>query len=166
MTKLDIINYNQATIRKKSKALRRMTPDIMKLIKNMLETMYDHNGVGLAAIQVGVTLRLFVFDISEERNNPQVMINPKIVKKEGKKKGVEGCLSVPGLEGEVERFTNIVVKAKNLEFKDVEIEAEDFLAIVFQHEIDHLDGVLYIDKVIEGTLKPVDEKHKEDEIEL
>jgi len=166
MASLDVVHSSNPIIRKKSKAVNRITLEITKLIKDMVATMYDRNGVGLAAIQVGQPLRIFVFDISEDRDEPQAIINPKLIHKEGRQTGVEGCLSVPGLEGEVERYQKVVVKGKNIKFEDIEIEADEFLAVVLQHELDHLEGVLYIDKVNEGTLKPVDKKKKHEEVDI
>lgn len=150
-----IVIYKNPLLRKKSKAVKTLNKTTKQLIKDMLETMYQSNGVGLAAVQVGELTRIIVIDISEKQDSPIVIINPKIKNKHGDKKGVEGCLSVPGFEGEVSRYTNITVAGKNEKFADIEFTATDFLAVVIQHEIDHLDGVLYIDKVKAGTLTPV-----------
>jgi peptide deformylase len=161
MTIRKIVTLNNPQLRKKSKSVNKLTSDITALIKDMRDTMYDHNGVGLAAIQIGTPKRVIVCDVSDERDQFDVYINPKIIKKNGKQIGVEGCLSVPGLEGEVERFKTIILKAKNEKFEDVCYEISDFEAVVIQHEIDHLEGVIYVDKVAPDSLKPVSANDKE-----
>jgi peptide deformylase len=111
----------------------------------MLETMYAAEGIGLAAPQVGVSTRLFVMDIRDPEIEPRALINPVIVARSGSESGEEGCLSLPGLVGEVERSASIVVEALDLQGKPVRIEASGLHARCIQHEIDHLDGVLFID---------------------
>ncbi|MFT5755560.1 MAG: peptide deformylase [Alteromonadaceae bacterium] len=119
---------------------------VKTLIDDMLETMYDtEDGIGLASTQVGRTEAIVVIDLSENRNEPLVLINPKVVNGEFKEKGSEGCLSVPGYRAEVERFTKVTVEALDRNGKNISIESDDFLAIVMQHEIDHLKGKLFID---------------------
>jgi peptide deformylase len=119
---------------------------VQELIDNLLETMYDtEDGIGLAATQVGHSEAIVVIDISEDRDDPLVLINPKIVHGELMAKGSEGCLSVPGYRADVERFTKVTVEAVDRNGKDITIESDDFLAIVMQHEIDHLKGKLFID---------------------
>jgi len=119
---------------------------VQTLIDDMLETMYDtENGIGLASTQVGRTEAIVVIDLSENRNEPLILINPKVVNGELKEKGSEGCLSVPGYRAEVERFTKVTVEALDRNGKSRTIESDDFLAIVMQHEIDHLKGKLFID---------------------
>lgn len=141
-------------LRKVSKPIKTITPDIRKLVEDMIETMYLNQGAGLAAVQIGELKRLIVIDVSEKKDEPLVLINPKIVEKTKEEIGKEACLSVPGLEGKVSRFQQIIVKAKNIHFKDVEVEAEGYFAVALQHEVDHLEGILYIDRVETGTLKP------------
>ncbi len=158
MSLRNVVLHTNPQIRKKSKAVRAMTPDLIRLIKDMLETMYARNGVGLAAIQVSEAVRIMVYDISDRRNSPGALINPKIIEKKGKFTWVEGCLSVPGLEGEVPRYKNVIVQGKDLNFQDVQFAASDLLAVVFQHECDHMEGVVYVDKTLPGTLKPVKNK--------
>jgi peptide deformylase len=140
-------------LRKISKPIKAITPDIRKLVDDMVETMHENRGAGLAAVQIGDLRRLVVIDVSENKDQLLVLINPKIIKKSNDEIGKEACLSVPGLEGRVCRAQNITVKAKNLQFKDVEFEAEGYFAVAVQHELDHLDGILYIDRVETGTLK-------------
>lgn len=119
---------------------------IQGLIDDLLDTMYDtDDGIGLAATQVGSLEAVVVIDISENRDEPLVLINPKIVSAEEKAKGQEGCLSIPGYYADVERFTKVTVEALDRDGKDVSITSDDFLAIAMQHEIDHLKGTLFID---------------------
>jgi len=119
---------------------------VQTLIDDMLETMYDtEDGIGLAATQVGRSEAVVVIDISEFRDNPLILINPRVVYGENKEKGAEGCLSVPGYRAEIERFTIVKVEAQDRNGVDICIESDEFLAIVMQHEIDHLKGKLFID---------------------
>ena len=119
---------------------------IQGLIDDLFDTLYDtEDGIGLAATQVGRREALVVIDISENRDEPLVLINPEIVSGEEKAKGQEGCLSVPGYYADVERFTKVTVQALDRKGNDITIESDDFLAIVMQHEIDHLKGTLFID---------------------
>ena len=119
---------------------------VQALIDDMLETMYDtEDGIGLAATQVGRSEAIVVIDISDERNEPLVLINPVIVSGEERAKGQEGCLSVPGYYADVERYTNVTVSALDRAGEEITIQSDDFLAIVMQHEIDHLQGTLFID---------------------
>jgi peptide deformylase len=111
----------------------------------MFETMYAAEGIGLAAPQVGVSTRLFVMDIRDPEIEPRALINPAIVERSGSESGEEGCLSLPGLVGEVERSASIVVEALDLQGQPIRIEASGLHARCIQHEIDHLDGVLFID---------------------
>jgi peptide deformylase len=119
---------------------------VQGLIDDMLDTMYDtDDGIGLAATQVGRDESIIMIDISENRDSPLILINPEVVSGENIKKGQEGCLSVPGYYADVERFTSVKVKGLDRLGKKVIIENDDFLAIVLQHEIDHLKGKLFID---------------------
>lgn len=119
---------------------------VQSLIDDMLETMYDtEDGIGLAATQVGRSEAIAVIDISESRQDPLILINPKVVKGELKEKGSEGCLSVPGYRADIERFTKVQVEALDRNGEKITIENDEFLAIVMQHEIDHLKGKLFID---------------------
>ncbi|MBC8946124.1 MULTISPECIES: peptide deformylase [Xenorhabdus] len=120
--------------------------DVQTLIDDMLETMYDTgNGIGLAAPQVGRKEAVLVIDISPERNQPLVLINPKIVEKERRSVNQEGCLSIPGYYADVERFEKVKVEALDRHGKAITVTSEDFLSIVMQHEIDHLHGIIFID---------------------
>ncbi len=137
---------------KECKPVTQMTERIEILIEDMLDTMYDAQGVGLAAPQVGILKAICVVDISEDGNNPFILINPVIVEEEGSQTGEEGCLSLPGKQGTVTRPEKVKVVALNENMEQVEIEAEGLLARAFCHEIDHLHGHMYVEKV-EGSLK-------------
>lgn len=128
-----------------------MTPRIETLIDDMLETMYDAQGVGLAAPQVGILKKLVVIDVSEEADQPIVLINPEIVETAGEQTGDEGCLSVPGKAGLVTRPNYVKVRALDRKMQPVELTGTELLARAMCHEIDHLSGVLYVEKV-EGEL--------------
>lgn len=149
MSILEILTNKNPILRKKSKPVAKVTAEIRELVANMEETLRAAPGIGLAAPQVGELLRIIIADIGEGLN---VLINPKIMKKIGTQTFVEGCLSLPGIEGPVERASNITVKGINLSGKQVQVEAEGLLATVFQHEIDHLDGKLFVDKVADPNL--------------
>jgi len=119
---------------------------VQSLIDDMLDTMYDtDDGIGLAATQVGRNEAIIIIDISETRDSPLILINPEVIGGQNIEKGQEGCLSVPGYYADVERFTSVKVKGLDRSGKEVIIENDDFLAIVLQHEIDHLKGKLFID---------------------
>ena len=130
---------------KKAKAVKEMTPKLRELIEDMKETMYDSDGVGLAAPQVGMLKRIVVIDVSMEQDQPIVMINPEIIEKDGEQTGYEGCLSVPGKTGVVTRPEHVVCNAMNEEMEPYTIEAEGLLARCICHELDHLDGHLYVE---------------------
>lgn len=140
-------------LRKKSKPVKEITDNVKTLLDDMAQTMYDANGVGLAAPQIGVLKRIVVIDIDGELIE---LINPEIIEKVGVQINNEGCLSVPGMTGQVERPEYVKVKALNRNGEEVVYEAENMKAVCFCHEIDHLDGILYIDKVIEGTFKEIE----------
>ena len=139
-------------LRKKARPVKEITERIKELAQDMIETMYENNGVGLAAPQVGVLRRIFVVDIGDGEG-PTVFINPELTEQSGEQYGVEGCLSVPGKQGDVLRPYRIHVKAMDLEGQEFEVEAEEFFARAICHEYDHLEGVLYIDKA-ENIVEP------------
>ncbi|MCR5726854.1 MAG: peptide deformylase [Lachnospiraceae bacterium] len=139
-----------------SKPILEMTEKTKILIEDMLETMYHANGVGLAAVQAGVLKRVVVIDVSEEGNSPIILINPEIIDKSGSQTGDEGCLSVPGKSGVVTRAMKVKVKAFDENMKVFELEGEGLLARAIQHEVDHLDGILYTSKV-EGKLNETED---------
>ena len=163
---LPIISYGSSVLKKTAKEITSDYPNLSELIANMWETMYAANGVGLAAPQIGLSLRIFVIDASpfvDEENMSvkeietiktfkKVFINPKIISEEGKLWDFnEGCLSIPGLRGYVERPRNIRVDYLDEDAKPKSIEIDEFLATVFQHEIDHLIGRLYVDRMKDIT---------------
>jgi peptide deformylase len=139
-------------LNKQCREVKEMTPRIETLIEDMIETMYDAQGVGLAAPQVGVLKRIVVIDVSmEEEPDPIILINPVILETSGEQTGYEGCLSVPGKSGLVTRPNYAKVKALDINMEEFIIEGEELLARCLCHEIDHLDGHLYVEKV-EGDL--------------
>ena len=140
-----------AVLGKVCKEVKEITPRVAELIEDMIETMYDANGVGLAAPQVGILKRLVVIDVGE---GPIVMINPRIVETSGEQTGEEGCLSVPGKAGTVTRPNHVIARFYDEEMEECEIEGTELLARAICHELDHLDGHLYVEKV-EGELHDV-----------
>lgn len=144
---------------KKSREVKEMTPRLRELIDDMFETMYEYDGVGLAAPQVGILRRIVVIDTEEDA--PLVMVNPRILVQEGSQTGSEGCLSVPGKAGNVTRPSYVKAAAYDENMEPYEIEATDLLARAICHEVDHLDGIMYVEKV-EGELFDV-EKEEEGE---
>ena len=142
---LDLVYYPDPLLRKRCAPIEEIDEEVCNLAKDMIETMYHHRGVGLAAPQVGVLKRICVIDISEEKNSPLVLINPEITERKGSVLSHEGCLSFPGIYGNVERAESVSVTYTDLEGNTQRIEKESsFLSIVLQHEIDHLDGILFI----------------------
>ena len=148
MPLLEILKYPNPLLKKKSKAVKKIDGKIRKLIRDMSETMYAAPGVGLAAPQVGQLLRVIVTDIGE---GPVSIINPKIVKRRGEQTFIEGCLSLPNLEGPVTRAASVTIKGLDKKGGPFTIDAEALLATVLQHEIDHLDGILFIDRVADPS---------------
>lgn len=145
MAILNILHFPDDRLRTKAKPVAEVTDKHRTLINNMLETMYDAPGIGLAATQINVHERILVIDISEEKNQPIVLINPEILEKDGDQEFDEGCLSVPGIYETVHRAEKILVKALNKDGDPIEMNAEGLLAVCIQHEIDHLDGKLFVD---------------------
>ena len=147
-------------LRKKCKEVKEMTGRTRTLIDDMYETMYEANGVGLAAPQVGILKRLVVIDVDYE--HPYVLINPVIVEKDGEQTGDEGCLSLPGKVATVTRPNHVICKCLNEDMEEMEIEGEGLLARAICHELDHLDGILYKD-VADGPLHDVEYNEPEAE---
>lgn len=146
---------------KKCKPVKEMTEKNRELIQDMFDTMYDADGVGLAAPQVGILKRIAVVDITEDHSQPIVIINPEIVYTEGEQRGSEGCLSVPDKVGIVTRPNRVRLKALDIDMNPIEIEGEELLARALIHETEHLDGILYVSKV-EGRLYDVEEFQDEE----
>jgi peptide deformylase len=147
MAILDILEFPDARLRTKARPLAAsdFTPALQKLVDDMFETMYAAPGIGLAASQVDVHLRFMVIDVSEEKNAPLVFVNPEIVAHEGSQVHQEGCLSVPGVYADVSRHEQIVVRALDRHGEPFELAADGLLAVCIQHEMDHLEGRLFVD---------------------
>src|SRR5436305_10639641 len=159
MAVLEIAKYGEPVLRVRCKPVERVTDETRALIADMIETMRAAAGVGLAAPQVRVPQRLFVYDVGE---GADVIVDPELVRQEGEVVGVEGCLSIPRLQGDVTRAQKVLVRGLDRHGKKVRIEAEEWLARVFQHEMDHLDGVLFIDRADPASLHwPTDEEEEE-----
>ncbi|MEW6457534.1 MAG: peptide deformylase [Bacillota bacterium] len=145
MAVFQIVQYPDPILREKAREVQKITPQIERLAVNLVDTMRQSGGVGLAAPQIGVSKRVIV--VEDPEKNPIVLINPEIVKLEGDKETAEeGCLSVPGVWGQVERRMCLTVRGYNLEGKQVAYLVEGFTARAFQHEIDHLDGIVFLDR--------------------
>lgn len=145
MALLPILHFPDPRLRNVAKPIDTVDDEIKQLAKDMLETMYDDGGIGLAAIQVNVKKRLVVIDLSEDKDQAMYLINPEIIETDGKEKSQEGCLSVPGFFDYVERAEWIKCRYLNLQGELQEIETDGLLAVCIQHEIDHLNGKLFID---------------------
>ncbi len=158
MALLPILKYPHPLLEQASTAIAAWDEHLKALVTDMFETMYRAKGLGLAAIQVAVPLRVFVADVGRERRQPQVFINPRIVKQSGQIDSVEGCLSYPGFEGLVRRSARVRVEAWDLEHKKFSVNASALGARVMQHEIDHLDGILFMRKAVPGTVQAVEKK--------
>jgi peptide deformylase len=145
MAILKILHYPDPRLRRVAQPVDEVNDEIRRLVDDMAETMYQAPGIGLAAVQVDVARRVLVIDISERRNDLMVFINPEIIERNGVQVREEGCLSVPGIYDEVERARHIRARALNRNGLPFELEAEDLLAVCIQHEIDHLDGKVFVD---------------------
>jgi len=160
MAKREILTVPEPILRQQAKTVSKIGPDTKRLVDDMVATMRGVNGLGLAANQVGMLQKIFVYD---DGTGLGVMINPKIIRTSGEQTGVEGCLSVPGLQGEVTRANEIVIKGTDLSGKSVRIKAEGMKARIFQHEFDHLNGTLFIDRVNPDTLQYITEEEADGE---
>jgi len=149
MAILHICTYPEEILGQRAEPITEIDEDVVKLVDHMTETMYSAPGIGLAATQVGVAKQVLVADIAPRRPESEliVLINPEIVAAEGEVIFEEGCLSVPDYQAEVKRHEKVTVRGLNLQGEEVEIEAEGLLAVVLQHEIDHLNGMLFIDRL-------------------
>jgi len=163
-----IFDDDAAVLRQPARKVKRFGPELRQLVEDMIETMRKAGGVGLAAPQVGIPLRVFVAELPEDEENPQsgrvyVLVNPKIVKTSVTEvEGEEGCLSIPGIYGDVWRAEEVVVRAQDVNGKDIRVRAKGYLARIFQHEIDHLNGILFIDRVQDrGALRTYVKKDDE-----
>lgn len=160
MPVLNVRRYGDPILRQKAQPVEAVTPEIRKTLADMLETMYHQVGIGLAAPQVGVSLRIILVD--DGPRGPRVLINPVIVERRGVVRGEEGCLSIPGFFGEVERSEWVRVEALDAEGLSLAFEAKGLQARVIQHEMDHLDGVLFIDRLPPVTRDRMKKKIQKD----
>ena len=149
MAILDILEYPDPRLRKVAKQVAHLTDEHQTLMDNMLETMYAAPGIGLAANQVNVQLRIVVMDVSEDKNSPLFLVNPVIFFRDGIEEMEEGCLSVPGIYEKVTRANHVKMRALDRNGQPFELEEEGILAVCIQHEIDHLDGKLFVDYLSE-----------------
>jgi peptide deformylase len=166
MAVLPIVKHPDKRLRVKCKKISRLDPSLQRLADDMLETLRAANGVGLAAPQVGVSLRLIVIGLPEDYDHPLagqpiVVYNPEIVKSSGQWEPDEGCLSIPGLIANVPRAEVVTVKGRDRDGREVRFKADDLLGQAFQHEIDHLNGVLFIDLVPEEKIRRVEDERPE-----
>jgi peptide deformylase len=155
-----LVKHPDEVLRERALEVTKFNANLHKLLDDLAETMYDADGVGLAAPQVGILKRVIVVDVGDEHELIE-MVNPEIVSAEGEQLGPEGCLSIPGLQGDVRRSNRIVIRGQDRDGKPIQYEASEFLSRAFQHEVDHLNGVLFID-----TAESVYEARKPTEQEL
>ena len=145
MAKLEVLRFPDPRLRTVAEPVAEVTGETRKIVSDMLETMYDEFGIGLAAVQVNIAQRIVVIDLSGDDSDPMCLINPEIIEAEGSEEMEEGCLSVPEFRALVKRAERIRCRAMNLDGEEFEIEADGLLAVCIQHEIDHLDGKLFVD---------------------
>ena len=145
MAILDILHFPDPRLRNRAAPVERVDDSVRRLVQDMFETMYQAPGIGLAAIQVNDPRRVVVIDISDQRDQPLCLINPEILERDGVEEMDEGCLSVPGVYEKVQRADRVRVRALNQQGEPFELEAEGLLAVCIQHEVDHLDGKLFVD---------------------
>ncbi len=168
MTLLTVLHYPDRRLRNKALPVTQFDEGLRTIVSNMFETMYEEKGVGLASIQVDIPQRIIVIDVSEERNFPLCVINPEIVNQEGLQHESEGCLSVPEYFDKVERAAKVRMRAFDQDGTPYELDAEGLLAICIQHEIDHLNGILFIDhlsRLKQGRLQKKALKQQRSEVE-
>lgn len=153
MAVLKVVKYPDKVLQTKANEVKKITDEERRLVRDMIETMYAEEGVGLAANQVGVLKRIFVANTDQVRGNEIVYINPRITKRQGTVKEFEGCLSIPEFYEPVKRSKKVWMKAMTLDGKTEEVKAEGLLSRIFQHEIDHLNGILFVDRlgILKGT---------------
>ncbi|WP_455201533.1 peptide deformylase [Kaarinaea lacus] len=149
MAILNVLHYPDPRLRKKALAVEKVDSEVKQLVDDMFETMYQAPGIGLAATQANVQKRVIVIDISEDKSNPLCFINPEILSSDGAEEMEEGCLSVPGIYEKVKRAERIKVRALNREGETFEMQADGLLSVCIQHEMDHLEGKLFVDYLSE-----------------
>ncbi len=145
MAILSILHFPDPRLTTRAQPVEQVDDDVRRLVADMFETMYSAPGIGLAATQVNVHRRVIVIDVSEEKNEPRVFINPEILSRDGVEEMEEGCLSVPGIYEKVRRAEHVKVRALDRDGQPFELEADGLLAVCIQHEIDHLEGKLFVD---------------------
>jgi peptide deformylase len=145
MALLEILRFPDKRLRIKAKLVESVDKEVQQIVDDMFETMYDAPGIGLAATQVNIHRQIIVMDLSEEKNEPICLINPKMLYSEGAKKTEEGCLSVPAYYADVQRAEKVKIQALDKEGEPFELEADELLAVCIQHEMDHLQGKLFVD---------------------
>ena len=145
MALLSVLQFPDKRLRTKAAPITEVNAEIRTIIDNMFETMYEHSGIGLAATQVNIHQRIIVMDVSENRTSPTCLINPEIIAREGVQYESEGCLSFPGVYDKVERAGKIRLRALDQNGKGYEMDADELLSVCIQHEMDHLDGILFVD---------------------
>ncbi len=167
MALLKILEYPDDRLRTVAKEVTEINDEIRQIAEDMLETMYSAPGIGLAATQVNIHKRIVVIDVSEDKNDPLVLINPEIIEHRGVETMDEGCLSFPGIYAEVERADAVSLKAQNLEGETFTLEADELLAVCIQHELDHLKGKLFVDYLSslkrQRIRKTLEKKHRKAE---
>jgi len=149
-------------LKKKSREVEKIDEKILELIQDMIETMHKLDGVGLAAVQVGVLKRIVVIDLYEEGVPPYIFINPEIVKEKGEQTVDEGCLSFPNKFAKIVRPKEVTLRALNEKGEKIEVKAKDLLAQAICHEVDHLNGIVFVDKIIPGTLETVTQEQQQE----
>ena len=152
-------------LKKRSREVEKIDEKVLELIQDMIETMHKQDGVGLAAVQVGILKRIVVIDLYEEGKPPYIFINPEIVKEKGEQTVDEGCLSFPNKFAKMVRPKEVTLRALNEKGEKIEIKAKDLLAQAICHEVDHLNGIVFVDKIIPGTLETVKQEQKEEKKE-
>jgi peptide deformylase len=165
MAKLEILTFPDARLRRRATPVERVDDGIRQLVDDMLETMYAAPGIGLAAVQVNVAKRVVVIDTSENKNEPLCLINPEILTRTGEEQMEEGCLSVPGFYETVTRAERVSVRALDRDGEPFELETDGLLAVCIQHEIDHLDGRLFVDHISSLKRQRIRKKLEKDQRE-
>jgi peptide deformylase len=153
-----IVKHPDDVLRERAQEVTKFNANLHKLLDDMADTMYDADGVGLAAPQVGILKRVIVIDVGDEHELIE-MVNPEIILKEGEQLGPEGCLSIPGLQGDVRRANRIIIRGQDRNGNPIQYETTEFLSRAFQHEIDHLNGILFIDTAesVYEARKPIEQ---------
>ena len=156
---MEIVSYPHPALRWKSQPIRQINDEVRNVVREMFQLMYAHKGIGLAANQVGLPWQLFVLNLTgdpEEKDEEYVFINPEIVRRKGSEEGEEGCLSLPKLYGDVRRAAEVTIEAYDLDGRGFEMKLNDLAARCVQHEVDHLEGVLFVDRMTDSKKREVE----------